>query len=69
MSAATAARRSAWMSARETEAPREERRCAVARPMPEAAPVMAITFPEREVIVGRGDGRRGDVDGSGEYKD
>ena len=47
----TADRGSAWTSARDTEAPREARRWAVARPIPEAAPVMAMTFPSRDVIV------------------
>ena len=36
------------MSASARCAPREARRCAVARPMPDAAPVTVITFPERE---------------------
>ena len=37
-------------SARERLAPREASRCAVARPMPEAAPVMAKTLPSREAM-------------------
>ncbi len=35
------------MSARETAAPREARRCAVAQPMPKAAPVMATVLEDR----------------------
>ena len=44
----TDSRGEAEMSARARCAPREARRRAVARPIPEAAPVIVITFPERE---------------------
>ena len=39
------------MSANDIEAQREARRCAVASPMPDAAPVMAMNFPEKEDIL------------------
>lgn len=38
------------MSARERWAPWRARRCVVARPMPEAAPVRAMTLPWSEAI-------------------
>ena len=41
-------RAEAEISARARCAPREARSWAVASPMPEAAPVIVITFPERE---------------------
>ena len=43
--AAASRRASSLISARERMAPREARSWAVARPMPDAAPVMAMTFP------------------------
>lgn len=50
------------MSLMDIVAPREASRCAVASPIPDAAPEMVITFPEREVMVGMG---MGDGDGVG----
>ena len=65
MAEAVSARGSAWMSARERVAPREARRCAVARPMPEAAPVMAMTLPWRSAMVGGGGGGFGGLRSAG----
>lgn len=42
------------MSARERMQPREARRCALERPMPDAAPVIAITLLASVDIVGVG---------------
>ena len=54
----TLVRASCCTSARAREAPREARRWAVARPMPDAAPVMAMTLPLKEAIVRYNDQRR-----------
>ena len=61
--AVTAAERaSAWTSASESEAPREARSLAVARPIPEAAPVMAMTLLSKDPIVLLGSGCDDEVD-------
>ncbi len=51
ISETAASRASLWTSARKMEARRAESVLAVAREMPEAAPVMAMISPARDAIV------------------
>ena len=53
ISATAASRASCRTSAMEMEAPRQARSWAVARAMPEAAPVTAMTLPSGEVMIKR----------------
>ena len=56
-------RRGKLRSERQRVAECEARRWAVARPMPDAAPVMAMTRPEREDMVFEGWRKRGEEKG------